>query len=106
MLHNAAYNHGKDCQKNGRLQHWGSDGSNTWQRLQGAAPGILDGDQVLVGDAEDLRESVILMLINQVLYNRNRELILLQSQWTNIAAADVGTVGKRDDCWIITLGQL
>jgi uncharacterized protein YkwD len=106
MLHNAAYNHGKDCQKSGQLQHWGSDGSNTWERLQGAAPGIIDGDQVLVGDATDLREVVILMLVNQVLYNRSRALVLLQPQWTNIAAADVGMVGKRNDCWIITLGKL
>jgi len=104
-LHNAAYNHGKDCQKSGHLLHSGSDGSNTWQRLQGAAPNIIDGDQILVGDATDLREVVLLMLINQVMYNRERALVLLQPQWTNIASAYVGTVGKRNDCWIITLGQ-
>ena len=103
-LYKAAYQHGQDCKKSYSLTHWGSDGSNTWQRLQKNAPNIKDGDQCLVGNTDDIRESVINILIDHALYSRNRENTLLKANWTNFAASAVGDVGKRKDCWVITFG--
>lgn len=104
-IYQAAYQHGQDCQRNFSLTHWGSDGSNTWQRLQKNAPTIIDGDQCLVGDTDDIRESVISVLIDHAIYSRNREIILLKSTWTSFAASAIGKVGRRENCWVITLGQ-
>lgn len=103
-LYQAAYQHGQDCKKNRSFTHWSSDGLNTWQRLQKNAPNIKDGDQSLVSDNSDIRESVISILIDHAIFSRNREHILLKESWTDFAAATVGNVGNRKDCWIITFG--
>ncbi|MGB1120933.1 MAG: hypothetical protein ACPG3Z_02985 [Saprospiraceae bacterium] len=85
--------------------HLGTDGSNTWDRLQRNAPTIKDGDQCLVGNSYDVRESVISILIDHVIYRHNRENILMRREWTDFAASEVGKVGKRTDCWVITFGM-
>lgn len=104
-IYKAAYEHGQDCKRNFSLTHWGSDGSNTWQRLQKNAPTIIDGDQCLVGDTDDVRESVINVLIDHAIYSRSRKIVLLKSNWTSFAASEVDKVGKRENCWVITFGQ-
>lgn len=104
-LYKAAYQHGQDCKKSSNWTHWGADGSNTWQRLQRNAPSIKDGDQCLVGNSADIRESVINILIDHAIYSRNRENVLLKAEWTDFAASAVGDVGKRTDCWVITFGK-
>ncbi|MFT5834706.1 MAG: hypothetical protein ACI97N_002346, partial [Cognaticolwellia sp.] len=101
----AAYQHGQDCKRNRSLTHWGSDGANTWQRLQKAIPTIKDGDQCLVSGTDDVRESIINILVNHAIYSSNREIALLKSNWTIFGAAEIGEVGKRTDCWIITIGE-
>ncbi|MFK7947211.1 MAG: DUF1573 domain-containing protein [Saprospiraceae bacterium] len=103
-LYKAAYQHGQDCKENSSFTHWGSDGSNTWQRLQQNAPNIKDGDQCLVSNTDDIRESVISMLIDHAIYSRNRENVLLKANWTHFAASAIGDIGKRKDCWVITFG--
>ena len=105
-IYEAAYSHGQDCKKSNTLMHWGSDGTNTWQRLQKELPTIKDGDQCLVGDADDVRESVLNVLIDHAVFNRNQEIVLLKPNWTIFGITEVGTVGKRKNCWVITLGEL
>ena len=104
-LYKAAYQHGQDCKISGKWMHLGTDGSNTWDRLQRNAPTIKDGDQCLVGNSDDIRESVISILIDHVIYRHNRENILMRREWTDFAASEVGKVGKRTDCWVITFGM-
>lgn len=104
-IYKAAYQHGQDCKRNRSLTHWGSDGANTWQRLQKAIPTIKDGDQCLVSGTDDVRESIINILVNHAIYSSNREIALLKSNWTIFGAAEIGEVGKRTDCWIITIGE-
>lgn len=105
-IYQAAFQHGQDCKNSRMLTHWGSDDSNTWQRLQKVLPNIKDGDQCLVGDTDDIRESLINILIEHAMLNRNREIILLKSNWTIFGITEIGTVGKREHCWVITLGEL
>jgi uncharacterized protein YkwD len=105
-IYQAAYLHGQDCKNNRSLAHWGSDNSNTWQRLQKELPDIKDGDQCLVGDTDDIRESVLNILIEHAILNRNREIVLLKPNWTIFGTTEVGTVGRRENCWVITLGEL
>jgi uncharacterized protein YkwD len=105
-IYQAAYLHGQDCKKSSTLTHWGSDETNTWQRLLKELPTIKDGDQCLIGDADDVRESVLNVLIDHAIFNRNQEIILLKPNWTIFGITEVGTVGKRKNCWVITLGEL
>lgn len=105
-IYQAAFQHGQDCKNSRMLTHWGSDNSNTWQRLQKVLPTIKDGDQCLVGDSDDVRESLINILIEHAILNPNREIVLLKNNWTIFGITEIGTVGKREHCWVITLGEL
>lgn len=105
-IYQAAYLHGQDCKNNRSLTHWGSDGTNTWQRLKSQLPNIKDGDQCLVGDTDDVRESVLNILIEHAMSKYSQKAPLLKSNWTVFGITEVGTVGKRENCWVITLGEL
>jgi hypothetical protein len=88
------------------LTHWGSNGTNTWQRLKSQLPNIKDGDQCLVGDTDDVRESILNILIEHAMSKYSQKAPLLKSNWTVFGITEVGTVGKRENCWVITLGEL
>lgn len=105
ILYESAVEHGEDCKQNGKLTHWGSDGSTTWQRLQQKSNTIIDGDQYLIDDAEDARESIIKILVDYAVYHRNRTNILLRTDWTDCAVASVGDVGIKKHCWVIIFGK-
>ena len=104
-LYKAAVEHGEDCKNNGKLSHWGSDGSTTWQRLQRKSTTIIDGDQYLISDVEDVRESIIKILVDDAIYHRDRDNILLRADWTDCAANSVGDVGIKEHCWVIVFGK-
>ena len=105
ILYESAVEHGEDCKLNGKLTHWGSDGSTTWQRLQQKSNSIIDGDQYLIDDAEDVRESIIKILVDYAVYHRNRTNILLRADWTDCAVYSVGDVGIKKHCWVIIFGK-
>jgi uncharacterized protein YkwD len=105
-LYTVAKKHGVDARKSKSLTHIGSDGSTTWDRLKAGVPNIIDGDQCLVGGTEDIREALTKVLIDHAISNRSRPSILLQPEWTNVAAYEVGTVGNRPFCWVITFGKI
>jgi uncharacterized protein YkwD len=105
-IYQVAFQHGQDCKNNQMLTHWGSDDSNIWQRLQKILPNIKDGDQCLVADTDDIRESLIFILIEHAMFNPNREIILTKPNWTIFGITEIGAVGKRTNCWVITFGEL
>lgn len=105
MLYESAVEHGEDCKLNRKLTHWGSDGSTTWQRLQQKSNTIIDGDQYLIDEAEDARESIIKILVDYAVYHRNRTNILLRADWTDCAVYSVGDVGIKKHCWVIIFGK-
>jgi hypothetical protein len=73
--------------------------------LQRKSTTIIDGDQYLISDVEDVRESIIKILVDDAIYHRDRDNILLRADWTDCAANSVGDVGIKEHCWVIVFGK-
>ena len=98
-LHQVAIRHGKDIQKQAMLVHVGSDGSWPWDRVQ-QATNLTDAGENLVGGGTDVRESLIILLIDSGISNRGHRRNLLNPKWEYAACYEVGDVGPQNDIWV------
>lgn len=102
-LYKASQGHGKDLQKIGRVQHVGSDGRHPHERVQQDAK-LANGTENIVGGGKDVRESVIMLLVDSGIPNRGHRKALLDPRWTHGSCHSVGFIGQQNDCWIQMFG--
>lgn len=98
-LHEVAIRHGKDIQRQGVIVHVGSDGSWPWDRVQQATD-LKDAGENLVGGGTNVRESVIMLLVDSGIPNRGHRKALLDPKWEYVACYEVGMVGPQNDTWV------
>lgn len=98
-LHQVAIKHGKDVQRQGRIGHVGSDGSWPWDRVKKMTD-LSDGGENLVGGGDDVRESVIMLLVDSGIPSRGHRNALLDSKWEYVACYEIGMVGPQNDSWV------
>lgn len=103
-LYNAAISHGQDVQRQGRLNHTGSDGSQIWDRL-GKVNGIVGGAENLVAGAHSAKESVIILLVDSGIPNRGHRKNILNPKWEYVANYVIGDVGGMPNAWIQLFGD-
>lgn len=105
--HNGLYqvgkNHGSDLKSRGTIDHAGSDGSWPWDRVQNNTA-LNDGSENLVGGGDSVRESVIMLLIDDGIPNRGHRKALLNPKWNYVACNKVGQVGNMPNTWVQMFG--
>ncbi len=102
-LYDASVKHGEDLKQMGRMSHVGSDGRHPYQRVQQEAK-LSGGTENLVGGGVDVRESVIMLLVDSGIPNRGHRRALLDPKWTYASCHEVGMVGEQNDSWVQMFG--
>jgi uncharacterized protein YkwD/LysM repeat protein len=100
----AAKKHGQDIIKMGRTDHIGSDGKWPWDRVRRECPDLQDGNENLVGGPDNVRESVVILLIDEGIPNRGHRKTLLRPDWVYAACYNIGKVGIMPNCWVQKFG--
>ena len=100
----AAKKHGQDILHMGRTDHIGSDGAWPWDRVRRECPDLSDGNENLVGGPSSVRESVVILLIDEGIPNRGHRKTLLRSDWVYVACYSIGKVGMMPNCWVQKFG--
>ena len=104
-LYNAASKHGQDIRIMGKSSHKGSNGSLPWDRVKKSCPAFQDGNENLVGGSAEVRESVIILLIDNAVSSRGHRKTLLNPHWTHVACYKIGQVGSMPNNWVQKFGQ-
>ena len=104
-VYDAAKIHGQDLRKNTQFGHIGSDGSYPWDRIIKAAPDLSDGNENLVGGPYEVRQAVILLLVDAGIPDRGHRKTLLNPHWSFIACHELGQIGTMPNCWIQNFGK-
>jgi uncharacterized protein YkwD len=100
----AAKKHGQDIIKMGRTDHIGSDGKWPWDRVRRECPDLQDGNENLVGGPDNVRESVVILLLDEGIPNRGHRKTLLRPDWVYAACYNIGKVGMMPNCWVQKFG--
>ena len=99
-LYRAARVHGEDQRPTGDTNHVGTDGSWPWDRVLRACPELTDGNENLVGGPSTVRESVMILLIDDGIPNRGHRKTMLQEDWRYVACYKIGKVGMMPNSWV------
>lgn len=103
-IYNAAKKHGLDQKNRGSTGHDGSDGSWPWDRVKRECAQMTDGNENLVGGPADVREAVILLLVDDGIPSRGHRKTLLNKDWVYGATYKIGKVGFMPNCWVQKFG--
>ncbi len=104
-VYDAARNHGQDILRMGRTNHQGSDGSWPWDRVKRTCTSFEDGNENLVGGIDNVRDAVIMLLIDDGISSRGHRRSLMNPNWTHVACYKIGQVGNLPNCWVQQFGQ-
>ncbi|MFK7978709.1 MAG: LysM peptidoglycan-binding domain-containing protein [Saprospiraceae bacterium] len=103
-IYDAAKKHGLDQKARGSTGHNGSNGSWPWDRVKRECSQMTDGNENLVGGPADVREAVILLLVDDGIPSRGHRKTLLNKDWVYGATYKIGKVGYMPNCWVQKFG--
>ncbi len=103
-LYKASVKHGKDVQKQSRITHQGSDGTQPFDRIQKYASSMVDGSENLVSGATDFRDGLIVLLVDSGVPGKGHRVNLLNPKWQFAACYEIGEVDGLDGSWIQLFG--
>lgn len=98
-VYRAAKLHGEEGKRKGSLDHVGKNGSWPWDRIKKEA-GYRNGGENLVGGLSNVRNSVVILLIDSGIEGRGHRKALLNPVWKYVACYEVGKVGDMPYYWI------
>ncbi len=104
-IYDAARKHGEDRKGAGSSDHVGTDGSWPWDRVLRECSNMTDGNENLVGGPSTVRESVIILLIDDGIPNRGHRKTMLRDDWKYVACYKVGQVGSMPNSWVQKYGK-
>jgi LysM repeat protein len=104
-IYSAGKKYGIEQRQRGTAEHQGLDGSMPWDRIMRACPSLKDGNENLVGGPADIREAVILLLVDDGIPSRGHRRTLLQPNWKYIACHKMGQVGSMPNYWVQQFGN-
>lgn len=104
-LYNAAKNHGQDRLRAGSSGHQGTDGSFPWDRVLKSCPQMSDGNENLVGGPANVRDAVILLLVDDGISSRGHRRTLLNPKWEYVACYKIGQLGYMPNSWVQKFGS-
>jgi uncharacterized protein YkwD len=98
-LYNVAKQHGQDAVFQNHLEHTDTHGLWPWHRIEKSC-GWTDGRENIVGGADNIRQAIMALLIDEGVSNRGHRRTLLNPKWTHGAFYYVGTVKSTPYNWI------
>jgi len=103
-LHGVAKAHGLDNKKNHQLEHQGSDGRQSFDRVKDSGlnnsinnQGVYAPNENLVGGESSVRNSVIALLIDSGIASRGHRKALIEPTWEYAACYKIGTIEDLKD---------
>jgi uncharacterized protein YkwD len=103
-LYKAAKLHGEEGKKRGKLDHQSKNGDWPWDRILEHAV-LKNGGENLVGGLENVREAVLVLLVDSGIEGRGHRKALLTPDWIYVACYEVGTVGDMPFYWVQNFGN-
>jgi uncharacterized protein YkwD len=103
-VYKAAKLHGQEGKKKGSLGHESKNGDWPWDRILTHA-GLKNGGENLVGGLENVRESVMILLVDSGIKGRGHRVALLSPDWKYVACYEVGQVGDMPYYWVQNFGN-
>lgn len=104
-LYQAAKQHGEEAIRKGSSDHQGMDGSWPWDRVKRGCTQMQDGNENLVGGPSNVREAVMLLLVDDGISNRGHRRTLLNKDWQYVACYKSGTIGQMPNNWVQLFGH-
>jgi uncharacterized protein YkwD len=104
-LHDAAKWHAEGQRPKGDIDHKGVDGSWPWDRVLRYCPSMKDGNENIVGGPSSVRNSVIVLLLDEGIPNRGHRRNLLNKEWNYVACYGAGMVGTMPNCYVQMFGK-
>ncbi len=99
-LHKTAQKHGMEILTNDAPSYVALDGSYPWDRITRDDPSLEDGNENLVGGPEDVKESLMLLLVDAGIPGYGHRRALLNPTWKYVACYEIGTVAGTPNYWI------
>ncbi len=104
-VYEAAKKHGMEQKKTNSIDHEGNNGSLPWDRIKQACPDMATGGENLVSGSKDIRNSVILLLVDHGISNRGHRRTMLDKDWKYVACYNLGKFGPYPKYWIQNFGR-
>ena len=104
-IYNIARKHGEDQKPLGDVNHRGRDGLSAYERITKACPSLSDATENLVAGPSSVRESVIILLIDEGIPNRGHRRALLNPKWRYVGCYKIGQVGSWANYWVQNFGS-
>ncbi len=104
-LYNAAKKHGEDQKRKGSTDHVGTDGSYPWDRVRRECPFMTDGQENLVAGPNNVRDCIIILLLDKNVTNRVHRRTILKKDWKYVACYNIGQRGLLKSDWIQKFGK-
>ncbi len=104
-VYRAAKAHGEYLYAKNIFGHIGQKGSMPWDRILAAAPNLKDGNENLVGGPNDIRQAVLILLVDTGVESRGHRKTLLDPSWQFVACYEIGEVDGMPNCWVQNFGK-
>ena len=102
-LQTVAEQHGAELQRRGVISHMGNDGSWPWDRIRRTTD-LNEGTENIVGGGKDVRESVIMLLVDSGIPNRGHRKALLDPRWSYVGISNVGNIADYPNSFVQVFG--
>ena len=106
-VYDAAKKHGMEqlSMGKGTIDHIGRDGSYPSDRIKRECPNLVLGGENLVSGYADVRDAVILLLVDAGIDGRGHRRTLLDPTWKYVGCYKIGQVGKFSNYWVQNFGK-
>ena len=76
-----------------------------WDRVLRECPSLKDSNENLVGGTSNVRDAVILLLVDDGIQSRGHRRTLLQADWKYVACHKMGMIGAMPNYWVQNFGN-
>ena len=104
-VYEAAKKHGIEQKATNSIDHEGKNGSLPWDRVRQTCPDMATGGENLVSGSRDIRNSVILLLVDHGISSRGHRKTMLDKDWKYVACYNLGEFGPYPKYWIQNFGR-
>lgn len=99
-VYRTAKSHGEYLFAKNIFGHAGPKNSMPWDRILAESSDLKDGNENLVGGPNDVRQSVLVLLVDTGVKDRGHRKTLLDPSWDYIACYEIGEIDGMPNCWV------
>jgi uncharacterized protein YkwD/LysM repeat protein len=103
-LHRAAHWHAESQRPKGDIDHQDIKGTWPWDRAKAYCTDMTDGNENIVGGPAAVRNSVVVLLLDEGIPTRGHRKNLLNRDWRQVACYAANKVGDMPNCYVQMFG--